>query len=433
MLFYTYLWRDPDGNPFYVGKGKGGRAHSLSRRSNEFMEIYEQGGCSVEIVDEFILEPQAHAHEMELIARYGRREFGGPLVNKTDGGEGSSGAVPSEEARKRNSESQLRRYQDPKERERQSEGLRRRYSDLKEREKTSAANLMAYAKDPERGPSHSLALVEHYKNSAAREKISEGNRRRYRDPAEREKSAIAIRMYPPRKSNTSGFKGVTKAVDSGNWIAKIKIADNHVVLGTYPTKELAAMAYDRAAIAAWPAGCYLNFHDRAGETDPIPSIPSRGPKAGIRKNNSSGFKGVSYSKPKGKWAAAISVEKRLRHIGYFSCAEDAALAYDAVAHALWGMDCHLNFPDRVGEVEPVTFDDSPWRGPRRGSKHGYKGISFFKRTGRWIAQISVAGKNRGLGYYDSAEEAAVAYDEAAYAAWGNDCYLNFPERFAAAA
>lgn len=44
---------------------------------------------------------------------------------------------------------------------------------------------------------------------------------------------------------------------------------------------------------------------------------------------------------------------------------------------------------------------------------GYKGVSFFRRTGRWKACISANGKREFLGYFDTAELASAAYSEAA--------------------
>ncbi|TIV38948.1 MAG: hypothetical protein E5V91_12445 [Mesorhizobium sp.] len=96
-MYYTYVWRDANGVPFYIGKGKGRRAQNTTMRSEDFKSVHAQGCCTVEIVDWFIHESQAHACEVELIERYGRREFGGLLVNKTDGGDGVSN--PSAETR----------------------------------------------------------------------------------------------------------------------------------------------------------------------------------------------------------------------------------------------------------------------------------------------------------------------------------------------
>lgn len=69
-------------------------------------------------------------------------------------------------------------------------------------------------------------------------------------------------------------------------------------------------------------------------------------------------------------------------------------------------------------------------GPPKNNKSGFKGVSFCKQTGRWVAQIKIS-LPRHLGRFPTPEEAARAYDRAAYAAWGSDCYLNFPADVAA--
>lgn len=48
---------------------------------------------------------------------------------------------------------------------------------------------------------------------------------------------------------------------------------------------------------------------------------------GKSKRNSSGYKGVSWFKPMGKWDVRISAHKRQIHIGYFDSKEEAARAY----------------------------------------------------------------------------------------------------------
>lgn len=49
---------------------------------------------------------------------------------------------------------------------------------------------------------------------------------------------------------------------------------------------------------------------------------------------------------------------------------------------------------------------------------GLKGVSWYRQTGKWKAQIQVAGKKRALGYFHTKEEAHAAYVEAAKAAFG---------------
>lgn len=57
----------------------------------------------------------------------------------------------------------------------------------------------------------------------------------------------------------------------------------------------------------------------------------------------------------------------------------------------------------------------------------YKGTSADKRA--FSAFITLNAKRRYLGSFDSEVLAARAYDMAAFAAWGTECYLNFPEDY----
>jgi len=59
-------------------------------------------------------------------------------------------------------------------------------------------------------------------------------------------------------------------------------------------------------------------------------------------DNSSGAKGVTWSRDKKKWEARIRCGHRRMHIGYFANIEDAAHAYDAKARELFGEFARLN-------------------------------------------------------------------------------------------
>jgi len=67
---------------------------------------------------------------------------------------------------------------------------------------------------------------------------------------------------------------------------------------------------------------------------------------GLRKDNSSGFKGVSRTK-NGKWAAQIQHRKEAMWIGTFVTAEAAAMAYDQEARRLKGVFAYVNFPKQA--------------------------------------------------------------------------------------
>ena len=42
----------------------------------------------------------------------------------------------------------------------------------------------------------------------------------------------------------------------------------------------------------------------------------------------------------------------------------------------------------------------------------FKGVSYSLHNGRWRAYINVAGHRKSLGYFDTEEEAAAAYNAA---------------------
>lgn len=87
--------RKSDGKPFYVGKGLLKRARSFSGRSEYWKRIKNKYGINVLIVKSGISESCAFSIEKILIRNIGR----GNLCNMTDGGEGTSGRVPSESQR----------------------------------------------------------------------------------------------------------------------------------------------------------------------------------------------------------------------------------------------------------------------------------------------------------------------------------------------
>lgn len=58
---------------------------------------------------------------------------------------------------------------------------------------------------------------------------------------------------------------------------------------------------------------------------------------------------------------------------------------------------------------------------------GYKGLRFCKRTNKWVAQIKHHKIARSIGYFNTKEEAARAYDKAAKDLHGSFAKLNFVE------
>lgn len=61
---------------------------------------------------------------------------------------------------------------------------------------------------------------------------------------------------------------------------------------------------------------------------------------------------------------------------------------------------------------------------RDGVRRRYKGVHFHKGNDLWVAVISIGGKNKTLGYFKTAREAAVAYNKAALFYHKEFAYLN---------
>jgi len=93
--FYVYAYFRPTGEPCYIGKGKENRwsRHQRETSNPHLRRIIALAGGSLSKIKvaEGLTEKEAFALEIVMIRLIGRRENGGPLVNLTDGGEGSTG------------------------------------------------------------------------------------------------------------------------------------------------------------------------------------------------------------------------------------------------------------------------------------------------------------------------------------------------------
>lgn len=84
---------------------------------------------------------------------------------------------------------------------------------------------------------------------------------------------------------------------------------------------------------------------------------------------------------------------------------------------------HINHDRCDNRKENLRYCTSTGQARNRKPRPGkFKGISLHR--GRWAARITVLGKSHALGYYDTPEEAARAYDEAALRLHGDFAATN---------
>lgn len=122
---YVYVLSRPDGRPFYVGVGTRDRIAAHEREASR----NRRGGPKLQLIREIIAASQrieyciegwfdnwadAAEEECRLIYALGRRDVGaGPLVNRTDGGEGATGLIMSDSAREKCRVGRLGKTQSP--------------------------------------------------------------------------------------------------------------------------------------------------------------------------------------------------------------------------------------------------------------------------------------------------------------------------------
>ena len=86
-----------------------------------------------------------------------------------------------------------------------------------------------------------------------------------------------------------------------------------------------------------------------------------------------------------------------------------------------GLDCR-----RANLRECSSFGNNQNSRLKRSNTSGFKGVSFKRASGKWVAQIVAFGRHQYLGLFESPVDAALAYDAAARIHFGEFGRFNFP-------
>lgn len=105
--YYTYAYLREDKTPYYIGKGNKRRIYRKNRRRVR----PPKDESRIIFLKQNLTEEEAFKHEKYMIAVFGRKDLGtGILYNRTDGGEGGSGFIHSEETKIKLSELKKGKY-----------------------------------------------------------------------------------------------------------------------------------------------------------------------------------------------------------------------------------------------------------------------------------------------------------------------------------
>jgi hypothetical protein len=136
---YAYLRCPPSesgiiAHPYYIGKGSRNRINTKARK-----EVHPPPDLACrQVIADRLDERSAFSLETCLISLYGRKNLGtGCLRNRTDGGDGTSGAAKTTEEKNLRSVMAKKRWADPVMRQRYLDGYNQSWESPQRREETS--------------------------------------------------------------------------------------------------------------------------------------------------------------------------------------------------------------------------------------------------------------------------------------------------------
>jgi hypothetical protein len=218
------------------------------------------------------------------------------------------------------------------------------------------------------------------------------------------------------------YDGVLKT-DGKNYTAKLRVGIPRC-LGTWPTAEAAAIAYDRAVLKYFGKKALRNFPERQLKPADYRQLQAEAQQErGVRAK--SGYLGVRPSRKGAEksWSATVKVEDKYERLGFWPSAEAAAEVYDRAILKYRGEKAVRNFPKRrlpPADAAQLRAEAHQAYKARTSSRH--HGVVLTMQG--WMAMLG----NRFLGTWQSEEKAAEAFDRATLFFGGDREKLNFPSR-----
>jgi hypothetical protein len=203
--------------------------------------------------------------------------------------------------------------------------------------------------------------------------------------------------------NSSGFLGVDQCAASGRWRARIAVASKVIYLGEFDTKEEAGLARKLAEV---------RYKVKAEKTDqPLGLIVDQVDIDLLKwswKDNGNGYMVRSGGSGKSFRLHRLVMGRMLgRELNLNEFVD------------------HVNFnplDNRRGNLRVVTKSQNMTHRSKLPSNNtsGYRGVSWYKRSGKWEAYITKCNRRRRLGLFDTKEEAHLAYVAAAERLFGKE-------------
>eukprot|EP00884_Botryococcus_braunii_P001467 jgi/Botrbrau1/11320/Bobra.0038s0080.1 len=217
------------------------------------------------------------------------------------------------------------------------------------------------------------------------------------------------------------FKGVFSRTRGSTWTANIVVQKKSFSIGLHQTADEAAHMLNRVRYKLGRKVETPLEENEMNELDALASwqdaLPKYAHKLMIPVKNKAGYRGVyRASTGRGRWYAQAQINGLKKHLGVFTSKEAAGWAYNQHLLTHGGRVELLNDIDKPPPDFPSTSSEKTSE---------YRGVSFYRSTNKWRAQIRSDRVSYCLGYFKTEEQAAKAYDKKLIELGGSLDKLNF--------